>query len=129
MQPARQFPSRLIDDVRRRKELHLMSWLKIDYWYHVLTYVGGAGLLACIPFKFEGVSNKDAMCLAGASLFIGIGEWINHPHQEILVLPNFEFSGGGKITSYHRQPRTLGQLFDVLGFVLLLFFVYRQYAN
>jgi hypothetical protein len=98
---------------------------KIEHWYHLLIVIGSAGAIASMTVELKGVANAHALLTSLGILFIGIGEWVNHPLQTKLVAPNAYFPGGGKITAYPRRPRALGSLFDLLGAVLIGIAIYK----
>lgn len=86
--------------------------LVIDYWYKAVTAVSVAFLLVAMTVDLKGVENKTAILISLGCLFIGLGEWINHPLQT-------RIAPGMKITSYNRSASLRGNLFDVLGFLLV----------
>ena len=102
----------------------LFTWLKIDYWYHVFVLLGAAGTIASLIFDIKGITNKQALLLSLGCLFIGIGEWINHPIQTISVPPRANHPGG-ILTGHPRNPDLLGSLFDIMGFILIATAVYK----
>ena len=69
-------------------------------------------LLVAMTVDLKGVENKTAILISLGCLFIGLGEWINHPLQTRIAT-------GMKITSYNRSASLRGSLFDVLGFLLV----------
>ena len=86
--------------------------LVIDYWYKAVTAASVAFLLIGMTVDLMGVENKTVILISLGFLFIGLGEWINHPLQTRVV-------PGMKITSYNRLATARGNLFDILGFVLV----------
>ena len=93
------------------------AWLKIEHWYHALVAVGAAGSIAALAFEFHGVANAHVLLVSLGLFFIGLGEWINHPLQTVIVPPNaYYFPGGGHLTGHPRNAKALGSLFDLLGF-------------
>jgi len=102
--------------------------LKIDYWYKALLVLSAVILIAALTMKMEGVSNSIIQLLSLGGLFIGIGEWINHPLQTRIIPPNAYYApGGAKLTSYNRRASLLGSLFDLLGFVIIVIGVWRLF--
>lgn len=107
-----------------------LAGLKIERWYHVLVVLGVAGAVAALSVDLKGIANAHALSLFLGVLFVGLGEWINHPLQTKLMPPNAYAPGGGIISGYPRNPSILGSLFDVLGFVLISIAIYRMaYAS
>jgi len=103
-----------------------LSKLKLDYWYKALVALSAVLLLMSLTVDLKGIENSIAQLLCLGSLFIGIGEWINHPLQTAIMPPNAYYApGGAKITSYSRKPCLLGSLFDVLGFTIVAVGVYK----
>jgi len=93
--------------------------LKIDYWYKALVVLSAVLLLISLTVELKGIENSIAQLLCLGVLFIGIGEWINHPLQSAIMPPNaYDAPGGAIITSYKRKPCLLGTLFDILGFTI-----------
>ncbi len=97
-----------------------LSKLSLDYWYHVVMVVSvvvflsvGSGVLSAFP------TAPTAIISLGA-FFIGLGEWTNHPLQTVLV-------HGGVMTSHPRSPEPIGNAFDILGFCLVAFGIYRLF--
>lgn len=86
--------------------------LVIDYWYKAITVASVAFLLVAMTVDLKGVENKTAILISLGWLFIGLGEWINHPLQ-VRLAP------GMKISSYNRKGSLRGNLFDILGFILV----------
>lgn len=101
------------------------SWLKIEYWYHVLILLGGAGAFVSLLFDLKSVPNKHALLVSLGILFIGVGEWINHPLQTKIVPPNVYLGGGGIISGHPRNSSLLGSLFDILGFIIMFIGIYK----
>lgn len=100
-----------------------LSKLTLDYWYKVLIVAGafvfllnGTGVLSAYPRPYStGFPWR---------LFWGIGEWINHPYQEML-----QYDGLGRVTAtisgYPRNPKRIGVVFDILAFVLIAIGVWK----
>jgi len=101
-----------------------LSGLKIEYWYHALTALGAAGVIAALAFEFHGVANAHVLLAALGCFFVGLGEWINHPLQTA-IMPRTAYHPGGIITGHPRNANALGALFDVLGLVLMAIGVYK----
>jgi hypothetical protein len=66
----------------------------------------------------QGVPNGDAALLSLGGVFVGLGEWINHPLQERVGV-------GFKITGYPRRNSFLGVAFVLFGLSLAGYGVYR----
>lgn len=103
----------------------LFSGLKLDYWYHVFVVVGAAGAILAMTIELKGVANSHALLGALGMFFVGLGEWINHPFQTILMLPNADLPRGGKLTGYRWKPSLLGILFDLAGLALAAVAIYK----
>ena len=102
-----------------------LSGLKIEHWYHVLVALGAAGTVAALSIELKGIANAHALSMFLGLMFVGIGEWINHPLQTKLMPPNAYAPGGGIISGHPRNPSLLGSLFDILGFLLISVAVYK----
>jgi hypothetical protein len=73
------------------------------------------------------LSLKGLRVLGLALVFIGLGEYLNHPHQEELTLLSPDDTELAKTRHRKRNPCGLGNLLDVLGLIaffaaLALFF-------
>ncbi|MBI1887798.1 MAG: hypothetical protein HYS19_05430 [Nitrosomonadales bacterium] len=102
-----------------------LTGLKIEYWYHVLVVLGAAGVIAAMTFELKGIANAHAIIMSLGVLFVGLGEWINHPLQTKIMPPNVYMGGGGIISGHPRNPNFLGTLFDILGFILICISIYK----
>ncbi|EKN3386059.1 TPA: hypothetical protein ACTR19_001324 [Yersinia enterocolitica] len=105
---------------------HPLSKLALDHWYKVLIAAGsfvfvlnGTGVLEAYP------TAATALISLGCVLW-GIGEWINHPYQEKLVL---DATGriSAKISGYRRNARLAGIVFDISGLGLIAFGIYKLF--
>ena len=101
-----------------------LSKLALDYWYKVLIVAGafvflvnGTGLLSAYP------AVPTALVSLGV-FFWGIGEWINHPYQEML---SYDAYGRveATISGYPRSPKPIGILFDVFAFLLMVYGIWK----
>lgn len=96
------------------------TWLKVEHWYHLFVALGATGTVVSLSVDVRGIANAHALLLSLGIMFIGVGEWINHPLLTRLMRPSSYAPGGGVITGHPRKASALGNLFDVLGFTLLL---------
>ena len=95
------------------------SALKIDDWYKLLPVIGGVTLVLALTVEMRGVPNVLVQLVSIGVIFIGIGEWINHPMQTKIV-PGF------KITSHIRLNTFSGNFWDLLGIGMIVYaFVYH----
>lgn len=104
-----------------------LSKLALDYWYQVLMVVGvvvflasGSGLLKEFPVL-------PTATISLGSFFIGLGEWINHPLQTVLVGANIE-RPSGMLTGHPRSSRPIGVVFNIFGLALIVFGGYKLFA-
>ncbi len=102
-----------------------LAGLKIDKWYHVFVVLGAAGSIASLSVDLKGVANAHVLIASLGVLFVGIGEWINHPLQTAIVPPSAYLGGAGILSGHPRNPSLLGSLFDLLGFILLVVGVWK----
>lgn len=86
--------------------------LKIDYWYKAILVIATTLLIVSLSVKMIGVPNTFVQLMSLGAIFIGIGEWINHPLQQILA-------PGAKMTGYPRSNSILGTLFDFIGIIII----------
>lgn len=92
--------------------------LTVDKWYKGLLVLGSCLVVLSLPVELKGIDNNLVQCASLGLIFIGIGEWINHPLQT-------QIGPGFKITSYNRLPSMLGSLFDILEFLVVVFGVWK----
>lgn len=88
--------------------------LTLEHWYKMLITASFSILVLALLFPMHGVPNAAVQLLALGGLCIGTGEWINHPLQTRVSIPD-----NLKITSHPRRLLATGIVFDLLGFVLL----------
>ncbi len=101
------------------------TWLKVEHWYHLFVALGATGALVALTLDVKGITNIQALLLSLGLMFVGVGEWINHPLQTRLMPPTALTPGGGIITGHPRSNSILGVLFDVLGMGLLALAIYK----
>ncbi len=97
-----------------------LSNLKIDKWHHAILVISAVVLVVSLTVKLEGVPNTFVQLVALGGIFIGIGEWINHPLQT-------RVGGGLKITSHNRINTWSGNLWDILGVVAIVFSMWHHF--
>lgn len=88
--------------------------LALDYWYKAVLAISTVLLIVSLTMPLQSVSNSCAQLLCLGGVFIGLGEWINHPLQT-------RVGAGFKITGYPRRFTFLGSVFVLLGFVCIYF--------
>jgi hypothetical protein len=91
-----------------------LSSIKIDYWYKILPVIGTVTLIIGLTMDVKGVSNILVQLVSVGIIFIGIGEWINHPLQT-KVGPGF------KIASYKRVNTFAGNTWDLIGICIIIY--------
>jgi len=91
-----------------------LSTLKIDCWYKILPVIGTVTLILGLTVDIKGVSNIFVQLVSVGVVFIGIGEWINHPLQTRLV-------PGYKTTGYNRINTFPGNSWDIIGIGLIIY--------
>ena len=101
-----------------------LSKLDLDHWYHVLIVVStvvflsaGAGVLKAFP------TAPTALISLGC-LWIGLGEWKNHPLQTGFLPPN-AYRRSGVLTGHPRRSSTAGNFLRLLGFILVAVGIYK----
>ncbi|EAA3032893.1 hypothetical protein DJ138_14470 [Salmonella enterica] len=100
--------------------------LALNYWYKVLIaggffvfLVNGTGILTAYPTAGTGLISL------GCALW-GVGEWINHPYQEVLI-PGVFGRPSGKLSGYPRKVSLAGIAFDVIGGALIVFGIVKLF--
>jgi len=91
-----------------------LSTLKIDYWYKILPVIGTITLIVGLTVDIKGVSNILVQLISIGVIFIGIGEWINHPLQTKVGM-------GFRITSHNRINTFSGNTWDIIGIGLIIY--------
>jgi len=71
-----------------------------------------------MTIELRGIENKHALLLSLGLFLVGIGEWINHPFQTVLV-------PFGKLTGHPRKNSPLGIAFDIAGVALVAVAIYK----
>ena len=87
--------------------------LVIDFWYKALLAIGTCVLIASLSIEMKGVENCVVQLISLVCILIGLGEWINHPLQEVLY-PR------GKLTGYPRKNKIGGNTLDILGIIFVI---------
>jgi len=95
-----------------------LSKLKIDYWYKAVLVIAVCVLIVSLTIELKDVKNSTVQILALGFIFWGLGEWINHPYQEKIGI-------GFKISGHPRNGSLAGYSFDVLGFCLIFYGVWK----
>jgi len=90
-----------------------LSNLKIDYWYKALLVLASCVLIVSLSVEMKGVKNCVVQLFSLGAVFIGIGEWMNHPLQTRIV-PGYKITGHPRINTFG------GSALDLLGLVLLI---------
>ncbi|WP_018984965.1 hypothetical protein [Salinimonas chungwhensis] len=96
-----------------------LSNLKIDYWYKAVLVISAPILILALTVDLKGVENKTVLLFSLSAIFIGIGEWINHPVQQQIVPPSATYPGWLKGEGHPRNNNFLGVLFVLMGLVLV----------
>ncbi|MDJ6850329.1 hypothetical protein [Salmonella enterica] len=93
--------------------------LALNYWYKLFIaggffvfLINGAGLLSAYPTVATGFISL------GCVLW-GVGEWINHPYYEQLLLNAF-YRPYGKLSGHPRNAHPAGVAFDIIGIILIV---------
>jgi len=92
--------------------------LKLDYWYKALLAMCSVLLIVSLTVPLQGINNNVAQLLSLGGIFIGLGEWINHPLQE-RIGPGFKVSG------HPWRFTLLGTGFDLVGLACIWYGVYK----
>ena len=93
-----------------------LSQLIIDYWYKAMLVICFVLFVVSLTQDVHVITNAALMLLSSGGMFVSIGEWINHPLQTRIARAPYGFS---HISSYRRLPSILGNLFDILGLILI----------
>ena len=103
----------------------LFKDLKLDSWYKVFVYIGGAVLVFSVFVDVKGITNTQLQLLAGGIFFLGIGEWKNHKVETWIKPPNAYTGPAAYISATVRKPDFVGIIFDLMGFVLFILGVWN----
>ncbi|SFJ15101.1 hypothetical protein SAMN05216206_3544 [Pseudomonas guineae] len=91
--------------------------LKIDYWYKAILVISSAALIMSLTVPMQGIANSSVQLFSLGGIFLGIGEWINHPLQ-------VKVGGGFTISGYPRNNSIIGVCFVLFGLSLVGYGVY-----
>lgn len=103
----------------------LLSKLKLEHWWHVVTAISAALLGLSLTVPMVGVENATVQLASLGGLLLGIGEWMNHPVQEELVPPE-PGRPWGKLTGHPYSPCVAGVLLDIAALACFAYAVYRE---
>lgn len=90
-----------------------LSTMVIDYWYKILPVIGTITLIASLTVDMKVADNPTVMFVSIGVIFIGIGEWINHPLRTGII-------PGAQITTYNRINTFWGNIWDLIGAVIIV---------
>jgi hypothetical protein len=93
--------------------------LQVDTAYKGVIAVSAVVLIAALA-----VSNTPVAVIALGFLFVGFGEWINHPQRSGYIPPS-AYNPAMAVTSTARNPSALGWFVDGVGGLLIGLGVYR----
>ncbi len=99
--------------------------LKLDTWYKAFVYIGGITFFASLFFDVKGITNSQLQLLAGGIFLIGIGEWKNHKKLSQIKPPNAYTGPAALVTWTERMPDFIGNIFIILGLVLIGYGIYQ----
>jgi hypothetical protein len=101
-----------------------LSKLALDYWYQVLMVVSIVVFLLSAAGVLKALPPLPTLLISLGGFWLGLGEWVNHPLQTRFYPQNVchpdMFSEG-----HPRHSALLGVAFDLLGFALLGFGIYK----
>ena len=97
---------------------NLLDSLKIDYWYKAVLVISTGVLVVSLTVPMQAAPNGVIATISLGGLFIGLGEWINHPLR-VGVGYGYQISGHPRSNSF------LGVMFVLLGLALVGYGVYK----
>ena len=68
-----------------------LSKIIINDWYKILPALGASVLIFALTVELVGVQNTAVQLISLGSIFIGIGEWQNHP-SETTVMKQYKYT-------------------------------------
>lgn len=93
-----------------------MESLKIDHWSKAI-----ASFFAALALAALAKGMMLLLLLAVGGFLYGVGEWINHPHQEVLLPPDVSgYPSWLKGAGYMRNNSFTGVSFSVVGAFLFI---------
>lgn len=103
-----------------------LSNLEIKGWYHIMIVTGLFLFVLSLTVEFVGVNNNIIQLFSLSMFFYGLGELINHPHQQIVrhpdeLIPTFMIGSGNP-----RKNSFTGVLFLCISVMLLLASIYKM---
>jgi len=103
-----------------------LSKLALDHWYKVLIAVSAAVFLLTGTGVLKAFPTAATALISLGTFFIGLGEWINHPLQTGFLPPNV-YHPGGVLTGHPRRTSLIGNLFLLLGAILIGFGLFKLF--
>lgn len=101
---------------------NFLSNLKIDYWYKILPVIGCFLIIISLTVDVKVFDNITVFLLGLGVICVGIGEWINHPLQTAV-------GHNCIITSYNRLNKLSGNVWDFIGFFVMVVSLYFYCKN
>lgn len=95
-----------------------LSALTIDSWYKIIPAIGAVTLVLSLTVEIKPLPNLLVLLCSIGAIFIGIGEWINHPLQT-------QVGRGMKITSRNRINTISGNVWDFAGLAITAFGLFK----
>ncbi|PRG91320.1 hypothetical protein C6V04_17590 [Burkholderia multivorans] len=93
--------------------LNVFKNLTLDHWYKMLIPLSLVLFVLSITVDLLVISNASLILLSLGLFLVGIGEWINRPHQEAV---NLQLDM--KITLHRWKPKAWGIALDIAGATL-----------
>ncbi|WP_128598915.1 hypothetical protein [Pantoea rodasii] len=100
-----------------------LSQLALNAWYKVLIALGGAVFLLTGAGAFPAFPTAATGAISLGCVFIGIGEWINHPLKTAIYQE--DAFRERVFTIRWRSNKPIGIAFDVLGATLTAIGIYK----
>ncbi len=99
------------------------------YFHKLLVIAGFFIFYLSFIFGRQDLLFNGYRILAMGVIFLGVGEWLNHPLQVSLLLVNENSSEVQKKNHHRRNPSTLGNLFEIAALILICIGISKAFLN
>ncbi len=95
----------------------------------ILLFAGVLSLIWSFVTGPQNLSFNGYRLIASGIVFLGIGEWLNHPRQKALEFTSKDNEELRKKTHYKRNPSSIGNLFEITALLLICVGISKAFLN